>query len=115
MLITIMLTGSAMLATLIIVDHPGVRLFVLTLLTLGGIAGWARWAMHRADSALDRARQRQRRRAGLLGLILALLSSACRPGAAKPPEPAEIATLDCGGRTCSIGQVGPSTIVWVTQ
>ncbi len=113
MLITLMLTGSAMLATLIIVDHPGVRLFVLTLLMLGGIAGWARWAMHRADSALDRARRR--RRAGLLGLILALLSSACRPVATTTPEPAEIIELDCGGRTCSIGQAGPSTIVWVTE
>lgn len=114
MLITVLLTGSAMLATLLIVDHPGVRLFILTLLMLGGIAGWARWAMHRADSALDRARRR-RRRAGLVGLILALLSSACRPVATTTPEPAEITELDCGVRTCSIGQVGPSTIVWVTE
>ncbi len=114
MLITILLTGSAMLATLLIVDHPGVRLFVLTLLMLGGIAGWARWAMHRADDALDQARRRQRR-AGLIGLILALLSCACRTEATRAPEPAEIVTLDCGGRTCSIGQAGPSTIVWVVE
>ena len=73
--------------------------------------GWVQ--LLRIDAASDRARRRGRR--GLAGLLLTLLTGACRPAHTTPPGPAEIATLDCGGRTCSIGQAGPSTIVWVSE
>ena len=107
-------TVSALIFTsYLLIPHPGVRLLVTVLLMLGGVYGYARMAMHRVDSASDRARKRGRR--GIAGLLLTLFTGACRPAATTPPEPAEIATLDCGGRTCSIGQAGPSTIVWVSE
>lgn len=110
----IITTVSALIfANFLLVSHPGARMLITILLMLGGVAAYARMAMHRIDAASDRARRRGRR--GLAGLLLTLLTGACRPAHTTPPGPAEIATLDCGGRTCSIGQAGPSTIVWVSE
>lgn len=114
-----MLIITATCTTLIFVNfmlvaHPGARALITALLMLGALVAYARMVMHRVDAASDRARKRGRR--GIAGLLLTLLTNACRPAATTPPpEPAEIATLDCGGRTCSIGQAGPSTIVWVSE
>ena len=113
MLIIISTVSALIFTSYLLVSHPGLRLLITVLLMVGGLVAYARTLMHRVDSASDRARKRGRR--GLAGLILTLLTGACRPAVTTPPEPAEIATLDCGGRTCSIGQAGPSTIVWVTE
>lgn len=113
MLITTVTVSALIFANFLLVPHPGARMLITVLLMLGGVAAYARKAMHRVDAAGDRARRRGRR--GLAGLVLTLLTGACRPAATTPPEPAEIATLDCGERTCSIGQAGPSTIVWVSE
>jgi len=110
----IVTAASALIfANFLLVAHPGARALITVLLMLGAIVAYARRIMHQIDAAGDRARRRGRR--GLAGLLLTLLTGACRAAPTTPPEPAEIATLDCGGRTCSIGQVGPSTIVWVTE
>lgn len=113
MLIITATTSALIFINFLLVSHPGARTLITVLLMLGGVTAYARMLMHRADSAGDRARRRGRR--GLAGLLLTLITGACRPAPTTPPEPAEIATLDCGGRTCSIGQVGPSTIVWVSE
>ncbi len=113
MLIITATCTALIFANFMLVAHPGARALITALLMLGALVAYARMVMHRVDAASDRARKRGRR--GLAGLLLTLLTGACRPAATTPPEPAEIATLDCGGRTCSIGHAGPSTIVWVSE
>ena len=113
MLIIIATVSTLIFTNFMLVSHPGARTLITVLLMLGGVTAYARQLMHRADSAGDRARRRGRR--GIAGLLLILLTGACRTAPTTPPEPAEIATLECGGRTCSIGQAGPSTIVWVSE
>jgi hypothetical protein len=113
MLITTVTVSALIFANFLLVSHPGARMLVTVLLMAGGVFALARTAMNRVDAAGDRARRRGRR--GLAGLLLTLFTGACRMAPTQAPEPAEIATLDCGGRTCSIGQAGPSTIVWVSE
>jgi len=103
--------GLASLLTLTCVAHPGARLLIVALLGTIAYQAWARMAVHTADNYADRRRRARRTAATLL---VACILPGCER-ATVTPEPAEIASLDCGARACSITTAGSSALIWIQE
>ena len=101
------------------VDHPLVQLAaILAVMILSvRIAGRAgRRFFRQLDDACNPSPRRYR---VWPFVAVALVAGGCRPEPTRTPEPiaalAEVETLDCGGRSCAVTEVGGATMITVLE
>lgn len=113
MFIVSTLFALASIAVMSLVDHAGLRLVIVVVLGTIAYHAAARALVNAADARADK--RRRARRTGAALLLAATILPACRPQPVNTPEPAAIASLDCGARACSITTAGSSALIWINE